>query len=213
MPFVIEPRPRWALHNGETMNYRIFFACLMALAMLTACGEKKNNTQNTPDCPAGTFGCECLDGDVCNDGLVCFNAVCTNGDDGNNANNDPPDAGPDMDTDMPDTGPDDNFDGLGLTVTGEDARACEVLITDAAEAIASVGFANNVEGRSQRRGQKLAVAFTAKDDEPLIEGDVSFVLKDGVENLDGVTLSQARCFDRQGAVLQGTSLEVVDKRQ
>ena len=197
-------------------------AAMAALMAAAACDNGGNNSTPPADCPEGTFGCPCLPDDTCGerDGaqLVCFNAVCAEDNTPDpNPSMDPqpsPDPQPGMDPEPgPDPGPDPMpMEGLGLFVDSADARACEAVIIDPDKKIAEITFPDTIEGRSQRRGARLAVAFSAKADEAIAANPAIFTLADGVTDIDGITAERARCFDRLGAVLDGVTATPEDKR-
>jgi len=120
-----------------------------------------------------------------------------------------------------DAGPTDGggvSDGGGVMVpvsvvaSAAGARSCEVVLTDSAKAITGLSFSGDVEGRFLRRGERLAVAFSGRTNAQLPAAGVNLLLQSAGTSLTGMTLSNNRCFDAQGAVLSGATVTLVDQR-
>ncbi len=112
----------------------------------------------------------------------------------------------------PDQEPDTPPEGLGLDIAQTNARACEVVLVDAEKKINDVTFTSALKGKFMRRGERVAIAFHATDDEALSTGHVAFSLADGINDLEGVTLRVSRCFDLQGQPLDTADITIVDNR-
>lgn len=108
---------------------------------------------------------------------------------------------PAADSGAPDT-PDPDVPGAFLGVSA-DARACEVMLLDAAGQLGAPIFGAAVEGRSLRRGDRLAVAFAHRADGPIAAGAVGLVAADGG---DGVRIESATCFDAAGQPLANATV-------
>lgn len=122
-------------------------------------------------------------------------ALFTGCDDGGGETATPPaaDAGA---PDAPDE-PDPEVPGAFLGVSA-DARSCEVMLLDAGGQLGAPLFGAAVEGRSLRRGDRLAVAFAHRADAPIATGAIGLVAADGG---DGVQIESATCFDAAGRPL------------
>jgi len=101
---------------------------------------------------------------------------------------------------------------LGGFTVADAARACEALVLDPDNLVRgdhddSVVFADGVEGRSLRRGEKIAIAFHATSDSPIQAGDVALDVQDGVDNLDSLQLVFQRCFDSNGDPIEESGLD------
>jgi hypothetical protein len=214
------------------------FVCAAALA---GCSSDPKKASPAPACAAGSQGCACREGAACDGELACFNQLCIPRDQvpGNNEqpdvgdNNGAPDGGdnngqvdmvepdmvePDMiDPDMVDPDMDqpdmpDPVEGLGIEVSAVDARACELVLVDPGQKIAQVLFTGSVQGRSLRRGERVAVAFHASADAPMVAGDVGIALREGAQDLQGVSATLGRCFGFAGQVLEGAQVTLFDRR-
>ena len=194
-------------------TFFLFAASLLAFVISACGGSSSNNGGGGDTCTPGTSGCPCAAEDSCNDGLMCFNNICVPDPDSDepDADNNDPDADPDANNDDPDVDP-DSPTGLGLTVLADDARACEVVLDDPQEKIASVVFTDGAQGKVMRRGNRLAVAFHAQGDEAIPAGAADFEMAAGATDLEGISVMVQRCFDAQGGVIDGDQLEISDRR-
>ncbi len=104
---------------------------------------------------------------------------------------------PAADGGVPDSGPEPEVPGAFLGVH-PDARSCEVMLLDADGQLGAPVFGAAVEGRSLRRGDRLAVAFAHRADASIAAGAVGLVAANGG---DGVQLESATCFDAAGRPL------------
>lgn len=96
--------------------------------------------------------------------------------------------------------PDTPIPDVTLGVPAE-ARACEVMFFDPDERIADVAFGAAVEGRTLRRGERLAVAFAHRADAPFA-ADALALATGGAE----VQIESTACFDRAGRAIAGAAL-------
>lgn len=97
--------------------------------------------------------------------------------------------------------------GAFLSVSAE-ARSCEVMLVDPDGQLGAPIFDAAVEGRSLRRGDRLAVAFAHRADAPIAAGAIGLVAADGA---GGVDVASATCFDASGRPLadSGVALEAI----
>lgn len=195
----------------------LLLSALALAALLAACDDPKKQA-DAPACAEGEQGCACVDGQSCLAGLQCINNLCIPEDDpdlGSPDMSDPdmdaPDAdAPDADApdaDAPDMDSPDMVEppveGAGLEVDQAQVRGCEVVLRDPDEAIRAVRFAGGLQGRFLRRGERLALAFTATDSPG--PGAVSFDLRQG-SDFDAVQVMLGRCVDGDGAALPQASV-------
>ena len=94
----------------------------------------------------------------------------------------------------------------GLTVTNAAARSCEVVLVEAGTEVLGVDFADGTLGTQVHESPRTAVTFTRQTDTPFAAGAVTVRRTDGMGA--AVTLSHARCFDREGNALPGDSLRL-----
>jgi hypothetical protein len=155
-----------------TQLLRIAPLTLLALA-LAGCGGPAPE----PDggCAAGTAGCACLEGDLCNGSLLCDTGICR------------------------------DVDRRTVEIADANARSCEVVLVEDGTEVLGVEFAEGVVGTSVHEAPRTAVTFYRQDDTPFAAGAVTVLTSEG---MGGLTLSRARCFDRDGAALSGDPLRV-----
>lgn len=126
------------------------------------------------ECAAGMDGCPCEAGDVCDEGLVCSDRVCR--------------------------APRE----VALNVDNPAARACEVLLRDAGDEVASVRF-EGASGAHVREEPLTALSFSAGVDAPIAGGAVRVqVVGDGTAFM----VERSRCFDAAGRELSGASVRI-----
>lgn len=127
---------------------------------------------------AGELGCACDGGDTCDDGLACIDGVCV--------------------TPV----------GGALTVTGGDARACDVVFESGGRFIEDVAFPDGIVGTMRTRTGRTALAFYGIADDAL-SGSVATVVFVGPEDepsaVEGLT---ATCYDRAGQPLDDVTVEL-----
>lgn len=93
-------------------------------------------------------------------------------------------------------------DACCAELTNGDVRACD-LVLDAPTSHTAT-FGKLVRGSSQQRGEKLAVAFTAKADKGLSGSLVDFTKSDG--STCDLKLSSSTCYDRAGHTMDGVAV-------
>lgn len=196
------------------MNFPRLFHCCAAAALLAVGACTPNNTGSTSSssgasCPEGTATCVCRSGNTCDTGLMCSAGRCIPG---GTQDGGTPDSGASLD------GGGGGIDGGGVTVpvtlvvSNPAARACEVVVQDGAQVITGLSFSNTVEGRFLRRGERLAVAFSARSNMVLPADGATIQLQMASTSLNGITLTNNRCFDAQGRALPGATVALVDQR-
>ncbi len=139
--------------------------------LLSACPEEQK--PKTDSGPACSAGSEncACNAGSCNDGLSCQDNVCVT-----------------------------SAASSGLRVQSAEARACNFLLSPVAKDTRVV-FAETVQGKFLRQGDKLAVSFLSKDNQAFAADALS------VENAPaGMQISRARCFDAQGAAISGEAV-------
>ena len=212
-----------------TWNRSILTLSLLLAASATmACGSSGSGSSGDSNgaCAPGEQGCACTDDNTCDGELACVNGLCVPDEGGADAGSDASMDATDMDTateedtgDEPDAEPDVAPDttepppeSLGLAIRPDTARACEVVLSDTAEAISEVTFDAGVTGRFMRRGERVAIAFVVDGDTPIAEGAVGFTLSPDAEGAENVTFLIAQCFDLQRQPLDGAGVSIVDNR-
>lgn len=96
-----------------------------------------------------------------------------------------------------DAGPDPVIPDVSLGLSA-DARACEVMFLDPEGQLGAVVFGAALEGRSLRRGDRLAIAFAHRADAPIPPGAVALVAQ---ADAAGVQIESGACFDKSGAAI------------
>lgn len=125
---------------------------------------------------------------------LCLTTAC---DDGDTADPTPPAA----DAGLPDA-PDPIVPDVFFTLDAA-ARACEVMLFDPDRQLGDAAFGAAVEGRSLRRGGRLALAFAHRADAAINAGSVGLVARDGIA---AVQVEAATCFDREGRPLADAAI-------
>lgn len=162
----------------------------------------------TPECTPGDTTCPCTEAGECNDpsdecgaettcvprtncdgelgcacnagacdsGLACVAEVCT----------------------MP--------SGLGVTLSGGDARGCDLLIETTGRNLADVVFVAGTRGRMQTRNERTAVSVIRTEDSALTGVVATLVFEDGEEaTADDISSISATCYDRTGSLVTDVS--------
>lgn len=93
-----------------------------------------------------------------------------------------------------------------LTVTNPAARSCEVVLVEAGTEVLGVDFAEGNLGTHEREAPRTSVAFTRQSDTAFAGGSVTVRRSDGMGG--SVTLTRARCFDKDGNALTGDTLRL-----
>jgi hypothetical protein len=158
------------------MHARLFFAASVSLALAVAGCD---GAPATPDagCTPGTAGCACLEGSICQGGLVCDLGICQ------------------------------GVDAIEIEVTDVNARSCEVVVEESGGAeVLGVDFTSGTLGTHVHESPRTAVTFTRQTDTAFEAGSVQVRRTEGAGTL---ALRRARCFDRDGNVLSGEPLRLV----
>jgi len=215
---------------------RALVAAGLVLATMLAAGCKSGGGGNTPVCTPGADACACKADKTCDTGLtcnanVCQGAACTPGADGcackadgscdtglacqDKVCKEPACVAGTLDCPCK---ADNTCDaglaclesackaqaGTGLVVGSAAARACDVVFNLAG---ATVALSKDVTGVTARRGDRVAVSFTAKTD-AAFAGPVASVTGPGGKALSGITPDKAECYDRLGKVVSDPGVKV-----
>jgi len=213
----------------ETLDFRTIVLCvgLFCMGALSACSCDDEKTPATTACTPGELSCTCAANDSCGDGLACDRGYCvadanpnngTNNNPNNGTNNNPNNGtnnNPNNRTNNQNNGTNNSNNGTnngmvvgaGLDITAAGARSCELVVIDGATAITAVTFGDAVEGRTMRRGDRLALAFYGKGGAELTASSVGLTLKSGAD-LQALELTRGRCFGADGAEIAGTTFAV-----
>ena len=89
--------------------------------------------------------------------------------------------------------------GIELPAIDPAARSCELLIEDDGARVVGADFADSVAGETVRQAPRTAVTFYAAGDHSIAHDAVHVQLS----GTGGMTISRARCFDRDGHALPG----------
>lgn len=159
-------------------------------------------------CTPGATGCACLSDDTCTSTSdACENDVCgprtsCEGELGCACEDGACDAGLTCSNDLCTAS-----NAVLLTVSGGDARACDVLVQTTGRKVAEVTFPAGVRGKMRTRDLKTAVALIRTSDTAL-GGVVAAITFEGDEPVAdseaGVATTQ--CYDRAGAPAAGVTV-------
>ena len=181
-------------------------AAVLAIAAALAAGAGcKGNEEGLPACTAGADGCACRADGTCDAGLACQDLVCgapacTTGTLGCPCRADNKcDAGLSCGN-----GACAAVTGTGLVVGGAEVRACDVVF---AAAGATAVFSQDVVGVTARRGERIALSFTAKKD-AAFAGPVASVTGADGKAVAGLAPEKASCFDRLGKAVATPDVKV-----
>lgn len=152
-------------------------------ASLCACGEGDSCDEPNDVCVEGIctprdtcdgeLGCACIDDTTCDDGLTCDGGVCT-------------------------------LEGAVLvTLTGGDARGCDLMLETDGLHVDDVVFPAGVYGRLRTRNERAALSIIRAEDEPLTGVVAAVVFADADADTATITSLSATCFDRTGAAIDG----------
>jgi hypothetical protein len=151
--------------------------------------ERPRPAETTPSCPEGNEGCACKEDGTCNTlggvDMVCQDSQCA------------------LPQDEPDPNNPNDPVVSGFKVEPEQARGCEVVIIDPDNTIQNVTFNSTVKGHWMRRGNRIAVAFFAQENQAITQGSVSFESTRAELDLEMVNL---KCVDLVGTPLSNASL-------
>lgn len=104
-----------------------------------------------------------------------------------------------------DTGICRDVDRREVEVTDPSARSCELVLVEDGTEVLDVRFGEGVEGTSIHEAPRTAIAFYREGDAAFRSGAVTVTNTEGTGRL---TLTRARCFDRDGAELAGEPVRV-----
>ena len=189
--------------NGRQFTAVLLYGGLFLMGTLSACSCDEAPEPGQSACTPGEEGCECAQSEACGEGLSCDRGYCVV--DTNNASNGGMNNANNGGTNNNNGGNNGGADGVGLDIDSDEARSCEVVVVDQANAIDEVTFEDDVEGRSMRRGERLALAFFVKGDSVIPSGAVNFALRQEGSS-EGLQLTNGRCFDGQGQEINGAAL-------
>ena len=157
-------------------------------------------------CTPGDTGCACADGDTCSDASdACTEGVCAPRTDCSGELGCPCDGG------SCDEGLSCENDvcvasnSQVVTLSGGDARACDLVIMTNGRKVSEVTFPAGVRGRFKTRNEKTSVALIRTNDTAL-SGSVAAVTFDGDDAASGeIQTVTATCYDRLGAADSGVT--------
>jgi hypothetical protein len=166
--------------NTMTMRTMSRFSQMMVSACLVGAVALgcggKKKDRDAGLCDPGTDGCACIEGSMCLGDLMCSDGLCA------------------------------GFDAVGLTVSDQAARSCEVVLFEQSTEVLGVDFADGVQGTSVREAPRTAVTFHRMVDEAFAAGSVTVREATGAGGT--VELRRVRCFDREGNALTGEPLRL-----
>ena len=171
----------------ETLDFRTIVLCvgLFCMGALSACSCDDEKTPATTACTPGELSCTCAANDSCGDGLACDRGYCVADANPNNGTNNNPNNGTNNQNNGTNNSNNGTNNGMvvgaGLDITAAGARSCELVVIDGATAITAVTFGDAVEGRTMRRGDRLALAFYGKGGAELTASSVGLTLKSGAD--------------------------------
>lgn len=159
-------------------------------------------------CTPGDTGCECLgDGtcndpsDACDDDNVCRPRTDCAGELGCDC-----DAGACDEGLTCEDGTCTVANGVLVTLTGGDARACDVLVDSATRQTESVVFPAGLRGRHRARGERTAISLIRTEDSAVSGVVAAIVFEGDVEaSADDIGAVSATCYDRLGNPVDGVT--------
>ena len=157
----------------RTAKYWTRIIAMAGLSLtLLACPEEEEPKTDAGNNTSCTKGTEncACDDGTCNDGLVCQDELCV------------------------------PVSHSGLTISDDNARACEVLLSGVSKNT-KVVFADSVKGKTILQGEQMAVTFFSTSDAP-ISGDA--VTVEGA--IEGTQIAKSSCFGKDGEALAGASV-------
>jgi len=182
-------RPHPIASTRARASLASFVLAPLAASLLVACGGDSNggdkDTSDTTACTPGEKDCACTSSGTCDDGLVCEANVCV--------------------TEVV-TPTCDTANCLELTLSGGDARACDVLVTTTGRKVAEVVYPEGSRGAMRTRDLRTAVSVIATSDAALT-GVVAKVVFEGDAAVADTEASVARatCYDKTGAAATGVT--------
>ncbi len=148
------------------------------------CGANNSCQDTTVMCVGGTCvdpGCMVgtsgcpCDNGACQGGLMCSNNICRAGGES------------------------------GLTISGMDARGCDVLLADPDHAVLGVRFGTTVEGKWLRRNDRVATSFVNKTNTAFSGGAVTVELATGVSAAN-VAVVSGSCVGQDGRAVASATV-------
>ena len=193
-----KPTPFSSCKQLSTLFFTLFV--IYAAYGLSGCTPNEEGTMTANSistCTPGNQGCVCLDGGQCNmlagEAMVCRDNQCV-----------PPPVESDPNTpNMPNMPTTPNQSAI--SVNSEQARGCELLITDPDNLIQKVLFNSTVKGQWMRRDKRVAIAFFSQDDQGIQVGAVSL---QSVGSLDMLQTTHVKCVDRFGSPIDEATLSI-----
>lgn len=103
---------------------------------------EQDTDQEIPVCPAGTAGCPCDQGDLCEGDLVCDDGTCI------------------------------ATSTQGLKISDPNARSCELLLQETTGKVLNAGFSEALRGAINRREPYVAIVFFGTSDQAIPDGSI-----------------------------------------
>ena len=89
----------------------------------------------------------------------------------------------------------------GLSIDAQGARSCEIMLKESGDAkVLGATYSDGISGALRRQAPNVAVALAAEADADL-PGSTAQVQIDS--DSEGVSVESVRCFDNEGAVIDG----------
>ena len=170
--------------------YVLFLASTFMLTLngCTREAEKMTSVADMSMCIPGNEGCECKSDGQCNtlagEEMVCLNNQCVLPQDNPN---------PNMPTPMQ----------VGLGVSSDQARGCEMVIIDPEYMIQKIQFDSTLKGQWMRRNEHVAIAFFTQNDQAIRATALSIESTRLVESLQ---TTNVKCVDRVGTPIPGATI-------
>ena len=160
------------------MSKRLAVSMLVLAGGLAGCDSPPATPDGGGMCAPGTAGCACIDGTMCQGGLVCELGLCA------------------------------GVDTIEIDVTDANARACEVVLVEEATEVLGVDFSAGSLGTHVHESPRTAVTFSRETDTAFAAGSVLVRRTEGASA--ALRLTRGRCFDRDGNVLAGEPLRLLE---
>lgn len=160
-----------------------------ASSALAACSDdKKENPE--PECTPGEEDCTCATGNECLDGLVCEANKCV----------------PEQVV-TPDCG--DAKNCMAISLTGGDARACDLLVATTGRKVDEVVYPTGFKGAMRTRDLQTAIAVIV-DGDVALTGTVAKVMFEGDAAVAAgeASVSKTTCYDKTGAAASGVTATI-----
>lgn len=124
-------------------------------------------------CTPGSLYCQCAEGGGCDNGAECRDGLCV----------------------MPDS--------LLLSVNGEDARACDIVLSTSGKSVRKVTYTDGAMGSEFARGGKLSISLIRRADSPFVEAPAVIDLGDSMSPSD-IEVESVQCYDSKTAPIAET---------